>query len=104
MEPACCPAPCFLKPALLQRICLSVQEQQGIPCDWATETLVTVGATEAIAAAMLGLLNPGDEVGGWSRDGMCGDLLARSPARFAHTCAWGLGPPHVGRYSRLEAG
>lgn len=30
--------------------------------DWATETLITVGATEGIAAAFLGLLNPGDEV------------------------------------------
>ena len=35
---------------------------QGLPVDWATETLVTVGATEGIAACFLGLLNPGDEV------------------------------------------
>ncbi|PNH10775.1 Kynurenine--oxoglutarate transaminase 3 [Tetrabaena socialis] len=35
---------------------------QGIPVDWASETLVTVGATEGLAAAFLGLLNPGDEV------------------------------------------
>lgn len=37
-------------------------QEQGIHVDWATETLVTVGATEGIAAAFLGLLNPGDEV------------------------------------------
>ena len=37
-------------------------QQQGIPVDWATETLITVGATEGIAAAFLGLLNAGDEV------------------------------------------
>eukprot|EP00884_Botryococcus_braunii_P006738 jgi/Botrbrau1/16065/Bobra.7_2s0036.1 len=34
----------------------------GLPLDWASETLITVGATEALAAAFLGLLNPGDEV------------------------------------------
>jgi aspartate/methionine/tyrosine aminotransferase len=35
---------------------------QGIPVDWATETLVTIGATEGLASALLGLLNEGDEV------------------------------------------
>ena len=33
-----------------------------LPVDWQTETLVTVGATEAIAATFMGILNPGDEV------------------------------------------
>lgn len=36
--------------------------QQDIPCEWATDTLITVGATEGIAAAFMGLVNPGDEV------------------------------------------
>ncbi|KAL6755596.1 pyridoxal phosphate-dependent transferase [Haematococcus lacustris] len=48
-------------PELRQAVARHSAAQQGIPCDWATETLVTVGATEAIAAAMLGLINPGDE-------------------------------------------
>jgi N-succinyldiaminopimelate aminotransferase len=30
--------------------------------DWASEVVVTTGATEGLAAAMLGLVNPGDEV------------------------------------------
>lgn len=34
----------------------------GLNCDPDTEVLVTAGATEAIAAAMLALLEPGDEV------------------------------------------
>ena len=33
-----------------------------LPCDPATEVTVTSGCTEAIAAAFLGLVNPGDEV------------------------------------------
>lgn len=34
----------------------------GLELDWPTETLVTSGATEALAAALLGLLDEGDEV------------------------------------------
>jgi N-succinyldiaminopimelate aminotransferase len=34
----------------------------GLTFDWDTEVLVTTGATEAIAAAVLGLVEPGDEV------------------------------------------
>lgn len=49
-------------PELRQAIARHSEREQGIPVDWATETLVTVGATEGIAACMLGLLNPGDEV------------------------------------------
>ncbi|HUB10070.1 MAG TPA: aminotransferase [Myxococcales bacterium] len=33
----------------------------GLGFDWQTETLVTSGATEALAACLLGLLEPGDE-------------------------------------------
>ena len=36
--------------------------QAGIDVDWQSETLVTVGATEALAAAFMGILNEGDEV------------------------------------------
>ena len=34
----------------------------GIDADWQSEVMVTSGATEALAACMLGLLEPGDEV------------------------------------------
>jgi aspartate/methionine/tyrosine aminotransferase len=51
-------------PELRQAIAAHSQKYQGIPVEWATEALVTVGATEGIASCMLGLLNPGDEVGG----------------------------------------
>jgi N-succinyldiaminopimelate aminotransferase len=34
----------------------------GVDCDQDTEVLITAGATEAIAAALLALLEPGDEV------------------------------------------
>ena len=38
------------------------QRFYGLACDPATEVLITAGATEAIAAALLALLEPGDEV------------------------------------------
>ncbi|GAA1620719.1 pyridoxal phosphate-dependent aminotransferase [Actinoplanes couchii] len=38
------------------------QRHYGLSYDPDTEVLITAGATEAIAAALLGLLNPGDEV------------------------------------------
>lgn len=34
----------------------------GLPVNWKTEVLITAGATEALAAAFLGLVSPGDEV------------------------------------------
>ncbi|EIE23119.1 PLP-dependent transferase [Coccomyxa subellipsoidea C-169] len=34
----------------------------GLAVDWQTETLITVGATEALASAFMGILNRGDEV------------------------------------------
>ncbi|EFJ44947.1 hypothetical protein VOLCADRAFT_106184 [Volvox carteri f. nagariensis] len=49
-------------PELRQAVARHSETNQGIPVDWATETLVTVGATEGLAACFLGLLNPGDEV------------------------------------------
>ncbi len=36
--------------------------QAGIDVDWQSETCVTVGATEALASAFMGMLNQGDEV------------------------------------------
>jgi N-succinyldiaminopimelate aminotransferase len=36
--------------------------ETGVPCDPRTHVTVTAGCTEAIAAALLGLVNPGDEV------------------------------------------
>jgi aspartate/methionine/tyrosine aminotransferase len=49
-------------PETRQAVAEHSQRYCGLPLDWASETLITVGATEALAAAFLGLLNPGDEV------------------------------------------
>lgn len=49
-------------PALRQAIAGWAERVSGIECDPDTEVSVTSGCTEAIAATMLGLLNPGDEV------------------------------------------
>lgn len=49
-------------PALRQAIAAQRERRYGIGYDPDTEVLVTVGATEAIAAALIGLLEPGSEV------------------------------------------
>ncbi|MEU0628695.1 pyridoxal phosphate-dependent aminotransferase [Streptomyces sp. NPDC005989] len=49
-------------PELRTAIADHQQRRYGISYDSGTEVLVTAGATEAIAAAMLALLEPGDEV------------------------------------------
>ncbi|PNW88545.1 hypothetical protein CHLRE_01g034050v5 [Chlamydomonas reinhardtii] len=49
-------------PELRQAVAAHSEREQGILVDWATETLITVGATEGLASAFLGLINPGDEV------------------------------------------
>ena len=49
-------------PELRQAVADHQREQYGLVHDPATEVLITVGATEAIAAAILGLTSPGDEV------------------------------------------
>ncbi|MFI8975876.1 pyridoxal phosphate-dependent aminotransferase [Nocardia asteroides] len=49
-------------PVLRQAIADDRARRYGTAYDPGTETLVTVGATEAISAAMLGLVEPGDEV------------------------------------------
>ena len=49
-------------PELLTAIAAHQQRRYGIDLDPRTQILVTVGATEAIAMAMLALVEPGDEV------------------------------------------
>ena len=40
----------------------ALRRTQGLDLDWASEVTVTSGATEALAAAFFGLIQPGDEV------------------------------------------
>jgi N-succinyldiaminopimelate aminotransferase len=49
-------------PELRDAIAAHQQRFYGLACDPATEVLVTAGATEAVAAALLALVEPGDEV------------------------------------------
>ncbi|SDG86590.1 pyridoxal phosphate-dependent aminotransferase [Klenkia brasiliensis] len=49
-------------PVLREAVAAHVQRFRGLSYDPATEVLVTAGATEALAGALLGLLDPGDEV------------------------------------------
>lgn len=49
-------------PELRQAVAQHSGRQHGLDVDWETEVLITVGATEGIAACFMGLLNPGDEV------------------------------------------
>ncbi|MDG5496821.1 aminotransferase [Niveispirillum sp. BGYR6] len=47
---------------LRQAVAAHNQRFYGLDVDWARQTLVTSGATEALAACLFGLLEPGDEV------------------------------------------
>lgn len=49
-------------PRLVQAVADRVAHDRGLHYDAMTEVAVTSGATEGVAAAMLGLLEPGDEV------------------------------------------
>ncbi|MEU3824144.1 pyridoxal phosphate-dependent aminotransferase [Streptomyces sp. NPDC029080] len=49
-------------PELRTAIAAHQQRRYGLACDPDTEVLVTAGATEAIAASLLALVEPGDEV------------------------------------------
>jgi N-succinyldiaminopimelate aminotransferase len=49
-------------PELRQAVAQHNKRFYGIEVDWAEETMVTSGATEALAASLLGLIEPGDEV------------------------------------------
>lgn len=54
--------PMYGIPELRQAVARHSRIYCGIDVQWDSETLVTVGATEAIAASFLGILNEGDEV------------------------------------------
>jgi len=49
-------------PELRQAVAAHYAATQGLDLDWQREVTVTSGATEALAAAFLGLVQPGDEV------------------------------------------
>jgi aspartate/methionine/tyrosine aminotransferase len=49
-------------PELRQAVAAHYGATQGLELDWQGEVTVTSGATEALAAAFLGLIEPGDEV------------------------------------------
>ena len=55
-------APSPGRPALRQAIADKMARFYGLPVNPNTEVVVTCGATEALFAAILGLVNPGDEV------------------------------------------
>ena len=47
---------------LRQAVAAHYRHHQALDLDWASEVVVTSGATEALAAAIFGLVTPGDEV------------------------------------------
>lgn len=49
-------------PELRQAVAAHYARTQGLDLDWESEVTVTSGATEALACAFLGLIEPGDEV------------------------------------------
>ncbi|ATE65653.1 aminotransferase [Rhizorhabdus dicambivorans] len=49
-------------PELRQAVAAHYGAHHGLSLDWQTEVVATSGATEAISAAILGLVSPGDEV------------------------------------------
>jgi N-succinyldiaminopimelate aminotransferase len=49
-------------PELRQAIAQHYKHWQGLDLDWSAEVMVTSGATEALAAALLATIQPGDEV------------------------------------------
>ena len=49
-------------PELRQAVAAHYAATQGLDLDWASEVTVTSGATEALAASFLALIEPGDEV------------------------------------------
>lgn len=54
-------APVYGMSELRQAVAESNRRFYGLDVDWRTETLVTAGATEALAVAFLAFLRPGDE-------------------------------------------
>jgi len=49
-------------PELRQAVTAHYQRHQGLSLDWKGEVTITSGATEALAASLLALVQPGDEV------------------------------------------
>jgi len=49
-------------PQLREAVAQHYERLQGIDLDWQSEVTITSGATEALAAALLAVLSPGDEV------------------------------------------
>jgi N-succinyldiaminopimelate aminotransferase len=49
-------------PELRQAVAAHNRRFYGLEIDWSTEVIVTSGATEAITACLMAVLNPGDEV------------------------------------------
>ena len=49
-------------PELRQAVAAANQRFYGLDVDWAKEVTVTSGATEAVTASLMAVLNPGDEV------------------------------------------
>src|SRR5579864_8038050 len=49
-------------PELREAVATHYARTQGLELDWRAEVTVTSGATEALAASFLGLIEPGDEV------------------------------------------
>jgi N-succinyldiaminopimelate aminotransferase len=49
-------------PELRQAVAAHYAQSQGLDLDWAGEVTITSGATEALAASFLALIEPGDEV------------------------------------------
>lgn len=49
-------------PEVREAACAFVQKKYQLSYDWQTEAIVTVGGTEAISAALLSILEPGDKV------------------------------------------
>ena len=49
-------------PALRQAVAAHYGRRQGLDLDWASQVVVTSGATEAITASLIALIRPGDEV------------------------------------------
>src|SRR5438552_10322433 len=50
------------RPELREAVARHYARFQGLDLDWRTEVTVTSGATEALAASFLALVEPGDEV------------------------------------------
>ena len=87
---------------LRRAIADDVEERLGIAYDPDHEVTVTTGATEGIAAALLGLLNPGDEV--LTFEPFYDSYPACAAMAGAHLRAVPLRPPHFGFDAReLEA-